>query len=100
MVKLNCRDKLYCQQVAFAVPQWTPSQEYHKHIPKCAVKTSDVIITESVLQRCICTAVYPKMYFFLPLGEKLVWLILFRTFFIVKAFLPLAYEKQILLTQP
>jgi hypothetical protein len=34
------------------------------------------------------------MYFFLPLGEKLVWLILFRTFFIVKALLPLAYEKQ------
>jgi hypothetical protein len=65
-------------------------------IPKCVVKTSDGIITASVLRRCNCAAsMCPKM---LPRGEKLVWQIfclhVISHIFYCKIFAPIGLHKK------
>ena len=30
----NRKDKLYCRQVSFTMPQWTPLQEFHKRFQR------------------------------------------------------------------
>jgi hypothetical protein len=117
-------DVLSCQQVSFTLPQETPSWEEHKFfqetlvlfgaiqqrrssdaaavqcrcIPKCAVKTSAVIITASELQGCSCAAsLYPKMSFFLATWWKVSlanFLLNFFRAFKHQSFAPIGLQKK------
>jgi hypothetical protein len=94
--QLNHKDKLYCRQVSFTMPQWTPSREYHNVFSGFSTYFFDAIPTGRVSKhysvglilvqrrssdtvaaqrRCI-----PKCTFFLPRGDKLVWQIFFLHF--------------------